>query len=201
MGIIVSLLAVGAVGIGRLEESQKTNTAIPIVEALANEAKRTAIGKNTNARLIIHNSWPNNSERHLRYLAIAYDDDPSDDAENWVLTGRGVTIPKGVYFHAAKSNAAAANTGLSPLGTANFNLPQDDSTSCYYIQFNSQGLCTGDGADGSTGAAVVLVSAANANGNLVLKGNKKDGRGFIVWRNGNTSDIRNPDHMDLDGTN
>jgi len=187
-----------------MEGSQKTNTAIALVEALANEAKRTAIGRSTEARLIIMDDA--DDDRHLRYMAVVYFDDSDPATADWKFTGRGIEIPRGVYFDVELSNAVATGTGDSSSGLAEvgsgtgITFPKGSSSaSHFYYEFNSQGICMDSDNTNNTdtnflndavgGALVIKAGALNpSSGDITDKG--KDRNGFVIWRNGNTSTVR-----------
>lgn len=207
MAVIAVLLSVAAVGIQNIEKGQATTSAVAVTEALFDEARSTAIGRGSRARLLIHNelndSDPQDRDRYLRYMIVVAlaTDDQGNPTNQWEAVSRGTSLPSGVYYSSEGSEAAAQRIKeIGKPGEMQMRLPGDRSPkSCIYYEFNSEGVCV-DGESGSAdsvkpGGAVVLVSGNRPPDRpepIVLGDNRV---GFVVWRNGRTSLFRHPDQI------
>ena len=200
VSIMVAMLSVAAIGIQNVDKGQATVAGISQTQALMDEARNLAIGRGTRARLCIH-ADSSEEDRNLRFALIAYEEVTLDDAgevtgSTWTTDSRGTTLPNGVFFHPRLTDQAAALvSGLGTYGQANdVDFPGNPSKntrrpSYYYWEFNSEGLCTQENAS-NPGAAFVLcrgVTGPNATEPKVLS---NDVAGFMIWRNGRTSPIR-----------
>jgi hypothetical protein len=76
-------------------------------------------------------------------------------------------------------------------------LPGDKNTSvsCFYYEFNAEGLCVRKDSPETPGAAfVVAYGVLRPNSDQPqVKGNNRSG--FVIWRNGRTSLFRNPENI------
>lgn len=195
IAIIAVLMSVASVGIQKMDAGQATSTALAVSEALFDEARSAAVGRGTRSRILIHND-PSEEERgrYLRYMAVAV---LNQDGE-WEVTSRGTTLPSGVYFDAVSSSATSDRvTGIGTYGTASIELPGENrsSTSCYYYEFNAEGLCVNGDSGETPGAAFILVGGVLTPNEDTPRMKDNNRVGFIVWRNGRSSLIRNPDQI------
>lgn len=211
IGIMAMMLSVAAIGIQNIDKGQATVTGISQMQALMDETRNLAIGRNTRARLCIH-ADSSEEDRNLRFAVIAFERlDRGQNGEitgrTWVTETRGVYLPSGVYYHPGLTEQATsviADLG-NPGQDTNVTFPGDPAKNVrnpnfFFWEFNAEGLCGLEGAT-NPGAAFVLcrgVTGQNANEPRVL-GN--DVAGFVVWRNGRTSAIRNTELISQSGGN
>lgn len=200
VGIMAVMLSVAAIGIQNVDKGQATITGLSQTQALMDEARNLAIGRGTRARLCIH-AEAGEEERNLRFMVVAYEEIQRNDSgeetgRQWRVDSRGTFLPSGVYFHPQFSRDASSS--ISGLGTHGENgsgirFPGDNKTTrnpnYYYYEFNAEGLCVEEGAD-APGAAFVLCRGVTGPGASEPRVIGKDVGGFIVWRNGRTSPIR-----------
>lgn len=198
--IITILLTVGALGLKNLSKGSGVSAGLPVAEAVFAEARSMAIGKGTNARVLIHAE--NNSadethrERYLKYMAVAYEELDADGNPNgnWILAARGSSLPDGVYFTKtlSENNAPA-------LSTMTITLPGNSSSTCYYYQFNSEGMITDPQVSGdSVPRFVIRVGSLppGADEPIASSDAEKNMGGFVIWRSGRTSVFRHPDQIE-----
>ena len=207
VAVMAILMSVVAVGIQNIDRGQATTSALAVSEAVFDEARSAAVGRGARARVLIHNNLNDQDEddrnRYLRYLAVAVHDAELDE---WQLVSRGTQMPAGVYFDPELSEQASSSLpGIGTWGTTTIRLPGRDrgTKSCYYYEFNGEGICI-DGGENATevdpevlpGAAFVLVGGARPSGRAkpIMQG--KNRTGFVVWRNGRTALYRSPDQID-----
>lgn len=199
ISIMAILLSIGAIGIRNVGKAQGTTAGAAVVEALMEEARTIAVSRGTTARLIINNI-PNDDlseTKYLREMYVVYRDIDEDTGEQktdkWIRASRATFLPDKVYFDEVASKASfAENAGegsksnlgpeLHPLDGGN-----PSSIDAYYYEFNSEGICQ------TPGASFVCVEGAMVNNEI--KGDKENKAGFVVWRNGRTSVIRDFDSL------
>ena len=194
IAVIAILMSVAAVGVQKMDQGQATATASSISEAIFDEARSSAVGRGTRARVVIHNdSSEDERDRYLRYMAVCIEVEGE-----WEFASRGTSLPSGVYFDKLATDEAGSKIDdIGTYGTMSIALPgdKDSSVECYYYEFNAEGLCVDADNPGSPGAAFVLAGGVlppNEDAPRV-KGNNRTG--FVVWRNGRTSIFRNPEHI------
>lgn len=206
VAIMAAMLSVAAIGIQNIDKGQATVSGLAQTQALMDEARSLAIGRGTRARVCIHNqAGPNEEERYLRFMIVAYEEIERDASgqetgRTWKVLNRGVSLPTGVYFHPRLSqNASNQVSGLGSFGTGSgIRFPGGQRTTrqpnFYYYEFNSEGLCTEQGSE-TPGAAFVLcrgvINPSSPEPRIV--GN--DIGGFVTWRNGRTSEIRDTSNL------
>ena len=126
IGIISVLLTLASVGISRIERGSALTAGNSVAEAIFSEARATAIGETTSARVVIHDDRGDteNPERLHRYLAIAVSEKGEDGLANgvWTIRSRGTLLPAGVFFDKDASNRlsqkiAVNNNGFGSWGT------------------------------------------------------------------------------------
>ena len=200
VAIMAMMLSVAAIGIQNIDKGQATVAGISQTQALIEEARSIAISRGTRARLCIH-ADSSEEERNLRFAVVAFEEVDRDEGGNvsnqsWVTESRGVSLPNGIYFHPRlTSQAATTVNGLGAFGeAADVDFPGNPSKftrrpTYYYWEFNSEGICTIEGAT-DPGAAFVLCRGVTGPGAREPKVIGNDVAGFVVWRNGRTSAIR-----------
>lgn len=206
VGIMAAMLSVAAIGIQNVDKGQATVTGIAQTQALMDEARSLAIGRGTRARLCIHAN-PNEEERNLRLMVVAYEEIQRDAGGNatgtrWRVDSRGTYLPTGVFFHPRFSQLASDQVnGLGTYGSNGSGVTFPGSSrnavrqpNYFYYEFNSEGLCTSATAT-NPGAAFVLCRGISGPGTTEPRVVGNDISGFITWRNGRTSAIRNTNFL------
>jgi prepilin-type N-terminal cleavage/methylation domain-containing protein len=196
IAIISILMTVGAIGIGSILGGKSTTSAVSTVESLFDEARSTAVGKRTKARILVDVTDPKNQTTYLRRVLIAYeelDDNGDPKTGEWTLANRGVVLPDQTFFSRdfSKKNQETG-TQLDEMTLSN--VGRDFAGSYLYYEFNGEGICSMPGASFIVGTGA---RAAGAVKPQVTGSAKKDFGGFVVWRNGRTSMFRSPDQMKL----
>lgn len=211
VGVMAVMLSVAAIGIQNIDKGQATVSGLSQTQALMDETRNLAIGRGTRARLCIH-ADSSEEERNLRYMVIAFEEIERDESgeeigRSWVVESRGTSLPGGVYFHPQFSQDASSQIdGLGTYGSggSGVRFPGDSRSvrnpTYHYFEFNAEGLCIEEGQS-DPGAAFVLcrgVTGPGAAGPQVI-GNDVDG--FVIWRNGRASPIRDTDFISPNSTN
>lgn len=199
--IMAILLSIGAVGIKNVGKAQGTTAGAAVAEGLMEEARTIAVSRGTEARLII-NAVPNtdlSSQKFLREMYVVYLSVREVDAggnvtkEEWTRSSRATMMPDKVYFDKDASKVTfASNAGAGSQTTLGpqmhtFASGKIPSMNAYYYAFNSEGICQ------SPGASFVCIEGVMVNSEL--KGDKENQAGFVIWRNGRTSIIRDTSTM------
>lgn len=197
--IITVMLTVGALGLRNLSKASGVSAGLPVAEAVFAEARAIAVGKGTRTRVLVHGTNDNTDEFHrerfLSYMTIAYmelDDDGNE--KDWVISSRGNKLPKGVYF----SEKLSENNGPN-IDKMTIKLPGDSSTSCFYYEFNAEGLVSEPNVtDNSVPRFVVRAGSLppGADEPQATGDNKRNMGGFVIWRSGRTSVFRHPDQIE-----
>ena len=202
ISIISVLLTVGTLGLKNLSKASGVSAGLPIAEALFAEARAIAVGKGTKTRVLVHGQNDRDDEFHrdrfLRYMAIQYLDtkgteDVADDT--WEIASRGSSLPKGVYFMKRLSETAALTLEKTPP----IKLPGQSMTTCYYYEFNAEGMITFPEPSGNDVPRFVIQSGRlppGADEPSATDGSKKNMGGFVIWRSGRTSLFRHPDQIE-----
>jgi type II secretory pathway pseudopilin PulG len=194
IAVIAILMSVAAVGIQKMDQGQATSTALAVSEAIFDEARSSAVGRGTEARVLIHNDpAPDERDRYLRYLVVAVKENG-----NWVISSRGTSLPSGVYFDAeATADARTRVSGIGTFGEMSIALPGDKGAQrrCIYYEFNAEGLCVDSEAGGEPGAAFVLSGGVLPTNETKPRVQGNNRVGFVVWRNGRSSIFRNPEQI------
>ena len=203
VGIMAVMLSVAAIGIQNVDKGQATVFGLSQTQALMDETRNLAIGRGTRARLCIH-AEPSEEERNLSFMVIAYEEierneNGEETGRRWRVDSRGTSLPNGVCFHPQFSrDAAAAISGLGSYGEngTGIRFPGDNKTTrnpnYFYYEFNAEGLNSEEGTD-APGSAFVLCRGVTGVGASEPRVIAKDVGGFVIWRNGRTSPIRDTD--------
>lgn len=201
ISIISVMLTVGTLGLKNLSKSSGVSAGLPIAEALFAEARAIAVGRGTKARVLIHGENDRDDEFHrerfLRYMAIQYLDTKGTEEETddeWKIASRGSSLPKGVYFMKRLSETESLT-----LATTSTELPGKSMTTCYYYEFNAEGMIA-DPAPSDNEVPRFVIQAGSlppgADEPTATDGSKKNMGGFVIWRSGRTSLFRHPDQIE-----
>ncbi len=200
ISIITAMLTIGALGLKNLSKASGVSASLPVAEAVFAEARSIAIGKGTKTRVLIHGE--NNKddkyhrERFLRYMVVAYEELDKDGKPSgkWKLAARGTSLSKGVYFDKKLSERNAPT-----IEKMTITLPGNSSTSCYYYEFNPEGLITSPAISGNKVPRFVVRSGSlppGADEPISTGDMKRNIGGFVIWRSGRTSLFRHPDQIE-----
>lgn len=212
IAIISILMTAGSIGLSGIGGKGVTS-GVATAEAIFDEARSTAVGRNLRACVLIARSLANNPENDLRRIVIAYEETNTDGSAKhpekgqpkWVLSSRGIVLPDQTFFsekfskkdHSADPGAVETST-TGPIDTVVLAEVSPAYQGEYFIyEFNAQGVAKYD-----KGASFVIGSGVR-RGNLpattqpprVTASGKRDFGGFVVWRNGRTSVFRSPDQI------
>ncbi|KAB2643095.1 MAG: prepilin-type N-terminal cleavage/methylation domain-containing protein [Verrucomicrobia bacterium] len=196
IAIISVLMTVATVGIGGLLAGKGVTTAVSTTEAVFAEARSLAMGKLTNAAVLVSIQDPTNMDTYLRRLVVAYKEvDPVTNLQSsdWTLASRGVTLPDKVYFSQTLSSKDHKNGGgsVAKVALSGSNVKRDYQGQYLIYEFNAEGICTTPGASFIIGTGS-RSAASNETRPRLIKSSKRDFGGFIIWRNGSTSLFRDP---------
>jgi prepilin-type N-terminal cleavage/methylation domain-containing protein len=208
IAIICVLMTVANVGIGTVLAGKGVTTAVSTTEAVFEEARTLAVGKRTNAAVLVSIQDPNNKDAldtYLRRLVVAYKEiDPltNQQSTEWTLSSRGVTLPAKIYYSRALSrkdhNTGAGELDIVTLGGAK--VKREYQGQYFIYEFNAEGICTTPGASFVLGTGVRTPGSSDPSPRVVSS-SKRDFGGFVVWRNGSASLFRSPTQILKGGSN
>ena len=205
IAIISVLMTVATVGIGGLLAGKGVTTAVSTTEAVFAEARTLAMGKLTNAAVLVSVQDPTNMDTYLRRLVVAYKEvDPvtNKQSDEWTLASRGVTLPEKVYYSQTLSVKDNKNGGgsMSKVSLGGTNVKRDYQGQYIIYEFNAEGICTTPGASFVVGTGIRTAGSSETRPRLISSA-KRDFGGFVIWRNGSTSLFRNPLQILKNGDN
>lgn len=196
IAIMSIIMTFASVGIGGLVTGKGVTTGVSTTEAVFEEARSLALGKRTNAAVLVSVQDPNNADVYLHRLAVAYKEiDPvtNKQSNEWTLSSRGVTLPSNVYYSRTLSRKDhKTGAGELPKTMLSGSKIKSAYQGEYYVyEFNAEGICT------TPGASFVIGTGARTPGSTetrprVIRSAKRDFGGFVIWRNGSTSLFRHP---------
>ncbi len=213
IGVMLSLAANVLQDPGK---GRNVTSGVQILQNMIQEARATAIGNDTCARVVIACDEDDDSKDsiHLRYVTVQiYQRDENENSKydgtdvvrrgEWVSTSSGAFLPGGVYFSPTYSRELqwmdnARDTPLEQDTEAR--LSGHGIATVYYIEFDEKGrFVTPDTKPGEPSRARRLVVIAGTrserNGNidgivpskLDKDGNPAEARGIVLWPSGNIS--------------
>ena len=194
IAIISVLMTVAGVGLGNLAGGKGVATAVSTSEAVFEEARSLAVGKRTNAAVLVSLQDPSNPETYLRRMVVAYKEiDPVTNKQDntWKLASRGATLPDKVYYSTDLS-MRDHKTGSGGLPKITLSTGKREYSGEYVIyEFNAEGICTTPGASFVVGTGTRTPGGSERRPKVIAAA-KMDFGGFVIWRNGNTSIFRDP---------
>jgi prepilin-type N-terminal cleavage/methylation domain-containing protein len=213
IAIISILMTAGSIGLSSIGGKGVTS-GVANAEALFNEARSTAVGKNIRACVLVAKKLSNNSADDLRRIIVATE--PVDangkpttatgtPVTNWVLSSRGAVLPDQTFFSSKFSKKDHAGAGGS-INTVTLSSVKTAYRGDYYVyEFNSQGILIDPSNPTYKGGASfvigtgarTLAKAADTNPPRVSSSAKRDFGGFVIWRNGGTSVFRSPEQISI----
>jgi len=196
--IMSTLLGIGAKVMKNATTAQGTDTGASKAESLFAEARGLAKTSGSSARVVIFAGGGTGEERskHLRYMGIVRmndngtPNDSSDDVWNDRLIARGVQLPSKVFFNANLSGTPLTMQVQIPGFTGN--------QSCYYYEFNGEGIIIDPAPVGSDPVSFVVQSGKlypTVDTPRVAKSGSRDVAGFAIWKRGSTTLFRSPDQI------
>jgi prepilin-type N-terminal cleavage/methylation domain-containing protein len=211
ISILMTAGSIGLSGMGGKGVTSGTTTA----EALFDEARTTAVGRNLRTAVLVAKKLTNNPADDLRRVVVATEKvdangQPEKDSNGnpvanpkWVLSSRGLVLPDQTFFSAqfSKKDHSGGGGALDTITLTSADVKKTYEGQYYIYQFNTQGICTTPGASFIIGSgARSLNKPADSNPPRVSGSAKRDFGGFVVWRNGRTSVFRSPDQMGMPGS-
>lgn len=217
--IITLLMTAGSIGISSLGGKGVTG-GVATAEALFDEARTNAVGRNLRAAVLVSKKLENNPGDDLRRILVAYENTndqgqpaaPNDPNPDWVLSARGTLLPEQTFYSSRFSRLNhEAGTGEIPTvshsklrtsaGTDSAAVGQTYRGEWYVYEFNAQGVFRYPGASFIIGSGSRnLTMSADQAAPRVTGSARRDFGGFVIWRNGRTTVFRSPDQMNLPGT-
>lgn len=206
IAIIVILMTVGSMGLGGMGGKGVT-AGVASAEALFDEARSTAVGRNVRSCVLVSKSVTNNPAEDLRRLVVAYEEtnddgtpkEPDNDSPNWVLSSKAVLLPEKTFFSAdfSRLDHVAASGTIDEIDDSRIVSVKDSYKGTYFIyEFNNQGICKTPGASFIIGAGSRnSTRSATEQPPRVTASARRDFGGFVIWRSGRTSVFRSPDQM------
>jgi prepilin-type N-terminal cleavage/methylation domain-containing protein len=213
IAIISILMTAGSIGLSGMGGKGVTS-GVATAEALFDEARVTAMGRNLRSCVLVSKNLANNKGEDLRRIVVAYEAtnadgkaaDPDNETPNWVLSSRGAVLPDQTFFSEKFSRKdhkgdtgtidEIADTSLRDSSGAAIKANSPFKGSYYIYEFNSQGISKTPGASFIIGSgARNATKSANEAPPRVTASAKRDFGGFVVWRNGRTSVFRSPEQM------
>lgn len=205
IAIISILMTAGSIGLSGMGGKGVTS-GVATAEALFDEARTTAVGRNLRSAVLVAKELKNNSADDLRRIIVAYEETNADGtakaaadvAPNWVLSSRGAVLPDQTFFSEKFSKMDQDGNGeLEEIDSSKLVGGKKTFAGSYFIyEFNSQGICTTPGASFIVGSGMRNISkSASEQPPRVTASAKRDFGGFVIWRNGRTSVFRSPDQI------
>jgi prepilin-type N-terminal cleavage/methylation domain-containing protein len=213
IAIISILMTAGSIGLSGMGGKGVTS-GVATAEALFDEARTTAVGRNLRACVLVSKTLNNNKGDDLRRIVVAYEqtkadgtpESPDSATPNWVLSSRGAVLPDQTFFsekfskknHESGSGTVdeITDTRIKDSAGAALKTSSPFKGTYYIYEFNSQGICKTPGASFiiGSGARTATKSAVEAPPRVTASA-KRDFGGFVIWRNGRTSVFRSPEQM------
>jgi prepilin-type N-terminal cleavage/methylation domain-containing protein len=203
MAIMATLLGLGVGAIKSMSTAKGVSSAVPIADAIFDQARQVAKSSGTPTRVVIYADTTGDNvdkrERFLRLMGVATGRDaaglPVDDIADvtqWRLVSRAVTLPSNTFFNANLSNQdpTATETAIFP-GSA-------VAKNCYVYQFNSEGaLIDSTGTPITDGQFVVQAGKLLPGQTTPTEATnaKRDIGGFRIWANGRMAMFRSPNQI------
>lgn len=197
IAIISILMTVAAIGVGGAMGGKGVGSAVASVEAVFEEARSTAISRQTKTRVLVDVSDPKSRENYLRRVVMVYEELDENGApikDNWVLGGRAFYLPDHTFFSRTFS-VKDISSGSGQLDSMTLtNVSRAYQGEYLYYEFNSEGISSNPGASFIVGTGARNIGEQKP---IVTASSKRDFGGFVVRRNGRTSVFRSPEQMNL----
>lgn len=211
IAIITILMAAGAASISGVAGKGVTS-AVETAEALFDEARIIAQGKNLRSAVLVSKKMTNSPADDLRRIIVVHEktktdgtaEDPNSSNPKWVVTSRGAVLPDQVFFSQefSKKNHKNSSGSLDTVSKGDIDGVKKAYEGEYFIyKFTPQGLIDPNlqGASFVVGSGVRnSAQSADSQPPKAVKGSLKDFGGFVIWRNGSTSRFRSPAQIGAD---
>jgi len=217
IAIISILMTAGSIGLSGMGGKGVTS-GVATAEALFDEARSTAVGRNLRSCVLVAKTLTNKPEDDLRRIIVGYEDINADGtakekdpniAPKWVLSTRGMVLPEQTFFSEKfskqKDGGAIPEIPASDLRsqpTTNKAVTSSYQGRYFIYEFNAQGIMSK-----TPGASFIIGSGrrdlskpSTTQAPRVTASGKRDFGGFVIWRNGRTSVFRSPDQMGIPDT-
>jgi prepilin-type N-terminal cleavage/methylation domain-containing protein len=206
IAIISIIMTAGSIGLSNLG-GRGVTSGVDTCEALVDEARSLAIGKNLRSAVLVAKELANNSAEDRRRILVAHEEtndegnakEPDNASPNWVITSRGAVLPEKTFFSErfSKKNHEAGTDGIDSIDDTKIVDAKSAYRGSYYVyQFNAQGMPKDPGSSLVIGAGTRLTAQpASTHPPKVSGSAKRDFGGFVIWRNGSTSVFRSPDQI------
>ena len=166
IAIISILMTLGSIGLSSIG-GKGVAGGVSTAEALFDEARNNAVGRNMRAAVLVAKTLTNNPADDLRRIVVAYENTSADGETfknpdgtpignpDWVLSSRGALLPEKTFFSEEFSKRDHSGSGgdirtishtklkLSPSGPT---VKSNYHGEWFIYEFNSQGICTTPGA-------------------------------------------------------
>ena len=223
IAIIGVMLSLAANVLQNPGKDKNVTSGVQILQGMIQEARATAIGNDTYARVVIACDEDNSSKDsvHLRYVTVQkYQRDPNENLTydgtdtvrrgEWVSTSSGTFFPNGVYFSPTYSSELMWMPGATgtELQKDSARLSGHGQATVYYIEFDEKGrFVTPDTRPGENSCArrlvVIAGTRSNRNGNVDgivpsrvdAEGRPAEARGLVLWPSGNTSVMKTTEQI------
>lgn len=212
--IISVLLTAGVVGLNNLG-GRGVSSGVDSAEALFDEARALAVGKNLRTAVLVARELTNNPAEDRRRILVAHeeldaDGDPVQPPEStnltWVVTSRGALLPDQTFFSGtfSRKNHTTKTGDIPTIADARIKDVKAAYQGTYYVyQFSNQGIPWDPTANvAMPGASFVIGSGsrvltqpASTQPPKVAGSARRDFGGFVIWRNGRTSLFRSPEQI------
>lgn len=203
MTIIATLLALGVGAIKSISKSKGVSTAVPLADAIFDQARQVAKSSGYPTRVVIYADTTGDSEdkreRYLRVMGVATGRDAAGVEVNditlvtqWRLVSRPISLPSNTFFNANLSNQPATATETAIF--AGSVTPKN----CYVYQFNSEGaLIDSTGTPITDGQFVVQAGKLLPGQDTPREASNatRDIGGFRIWANGRMAMFRSPNQI------
>jgi prepilin-type N-terminal cleavage/methylation domain-containing protein len=206
VAIISILMTAGSIGLSNLG-GRGVTSGVDTTEALVDEARSLAIGKNLRSALLVASTLTNNPTEDRRRILVAHEEigadgsaaNPNNPNPNWVLTSRGALLPEQTFYsHVfSKKDHEAATGEIGEIDDTKIVGAKAAYRGSYFVyEFNAQGIPKDPGASFVIGTGTrLLAKSATTHPPKVVGSARRDFGGFVIWRNGNTSVFRSPEQI------
>lgn len=224
IAIIGVMLSLAANVLQNPGKDKNVVSGVQILQGMIQEARATAIGNDTYARVVIACDEEDSSKGsiHLRYVTVqkykrdanencSYDGTDTARRGEWVSTSSGTFLPNGVYFSPTYSSELMwmpGATGTSLQKDSEARLSGHGMATVYYIEFDEKGrFVTPDTRPGELTCArrlvVIAGTRSDRNGNVDgivpskvdSEGRPTEARGLVLWPSGNTSIMKTTEQV------
>ncbi len=222
MAIMAILMTMAGSVLQEAGKGRGIDSAVIQLEGFLREAQATAIGNDTQTRVVILEDKAD--DKHLRFVNVMmlrkdertkgdYDGSNLQRGGRWVSTSGGGVLPPGVFFSPYYSRPirleGRADAG-SMIGNDSMHLAGRGTSRVYYIEFDEKGRFVSPMADPSNPTQpqrIVVMQGKKSNKRTADNGiepreldNKRrpvGAKGLVIWPGGDTSRLRTLDQLEV----